>query len=175
MSTAIRATGLSAADRRVRGSLDFLPLRGDSDFSDLSRSGGLIPSRAGMSGSSPTAPSLRQSAITPSYQMRTPNTSATRSCGALKTSAPETRAAGHGEPQLPVPGRARACHPAPPGTGWLSHPRVLPPGQRLLSANQVVEVTGAKRAHHRTDSGRRVDEGRALRVARVPHRPRSRI
>ena len=101
VSTAIRATGLSAAGRRVRASFDFLDLPGglaaSSWRASCCRAGASAISGGASDSRSPAVPSCPVSAITPSYQMHR-----------LERGI-ETRAAGHGEPQLPVPGRSRAC------------------------------------------------------------------
>src|SRR3984957_19965928 len=88
MSTAILATGRSAAGRRVLGSFDLFAFFVPEVFSDpLGISAAFVDSSDGMSGSRSIAPSFRVSATVPSYQI--------------------THTAGHGEPQSPVPGRTR--------------------------------------------------------------------
>src|SRR5580692_3162229 len=47
--------------------------------------------------------------------------------------------------------------------------------QSTALADQVVELPGAERANHSADGRGRVDQGRALRVARVAHGNRGRV
>src|SRR5215471_8113276 len=125
MSTAIRATGLSAA--------------GASTFGPLARLGALTaraPCGGRASGVGPSARLFRVSATVPSYQTRADGTNCP---GSNVADRPDTRGAGHGEPQYPCPaprglaGRARrGARPAEPDTGFATRSVVL--------ADQVVEI-----------------------------------
>src|ERR1700744_4996435 len=55
----------------------------------------------------------------------------------------------------------------------MSHREIV--ARSALLADQVVELPGAERADHRADGRARVDESRALRVARVAHGDRGRV
>ena len=88
------------------------------------------------------------------------------------TACSDARAAGHGEAAIPVPGRLAGLRPSPLQRARRADRARACLSDQLVLADQVVKSTGPQRADHRPNRVGRVDQRRALGVARVPHRDR---